>query len=223
VRNAEGVWLASDTLVIHNDGQRFTSSHGCKVVISHGQIFFNMGFFKDVKLLVSQEEKLPFDSIDNTQKAILELLKTNHMDLSRDPKHTPNQMIVNTGILQVENSVYRARMVGQTDDLRPMDRYVKEFKMGIPHGYGDAVERVRHAAADDPAVAERIAKNPKQELLKILGEESIMRNDEVQGPFTVLLLHPDGTVSDYSDESFCTIPDSAKHLDRTTESGPTPK
>jgi hypothetical protein len=126
-----------------------------------------MGFFKDVKLLVSQEEKLPFDSIDNTQKAILELLKTNHMDLSRDPKHTPNQMIVNTGILQVENSVYRARMVGQTDDLRPMDRYVKEFKMGIPHGYGDAVERVRHAAADDPAVAERIAKNPKQELLKI--------------------------------------------------------
>ena len=31
VRNSEGVWLASDSLVLHNDGKSVTTAHSCKV------------------------------------------------------------------------------------------------------------------------------------------------------------------------------------------------
>jgi hypothetical protein len=180
VRNSEGVWLASDSLVIHNDGKQVTSSKQCKVAISRGQLFFNTGFFKDMKLLRSQESALPFANMAATEASVNELLKTNHMDMSNDPKHTPDQLVVNAGIL---------------------------------HGFGDAVNRVRDAAGKDPVLATRIAKNPKQELLKVLEEEAIMRNGEVEGPFTVLLLHNDGTVSDYSDQHLCVIPESALHIE----------
>jgi hypothetical protein len=212
VRNEEGVWLASDSLQYHNDGQRITASHVCKVAISKGQLFFNAGFFKNLTLLKEQESALPFASLDVTRDSIGRLLLSNHMDLSQDPRHNPTQLVVNTGTLQVENSVFRAVMTGQTDSMKDYDKFVLKFTIGIPHGYGTVVDRVRDLAAQDPTAAARIAANPKAELLNILEEEAIMRPSEVEGPFTVLLLHNDGTVSDFSDKPLCMIPENAQYI-----------
>jgi len=164
-------------------------------------------------LLRSQEAALPFEDAKVTKALILELLKTNHMDLTRDPTHTADQLVVNSGILQVDGHGFTELMFGQTDDLRLQSMPVNEIKMGVPHGFGTTINRVRDEAYKDPALAAWIAGHPKEELLKILNEEASTRPTEVEPPFTVLLLHNDGTVSDYSDQPLCTIPADAVHVE----------
>jgi hypothetical protein len=222
VRNEEGVWLASDSLIIHSDGHQRTKTHTCKVAITKGQLFFNAGFFKDMELLREQESALPFASMEATKNSVWELLKTNHMDLSQDPKHNATQLVVNTGILQVDSSVFRAALLFQTDSMQNLYKSLLKFTVGIPHGYGNVVDRVNKLAAQDPTVAARIAADPKSELLKILEEEASTR-PEVEGPFTALLLHSDGTVSDFSDKPLCTIPESARYIgpSKVEDSAPT--
>jgi hypothetical protein len=149
VQTSEGVWLGSDSLIIHKGH----AVNRCKVVISRGRLIFNAGFFKDSTLLRVEEAALPLKDARATRDAILELLKTNHMDLTGDPKHTPDQAVVNAGILQVDGEVFTELMFGQADDLRTAGRYVKDLKMGVPHGFGDSINRVRDAAYKDPALA----------------------------------------------------------------------
>ena len=218
VRNEQGVWLASDSLVIHRDGMRVTRSKQCKVSITRGRVFFNAGSFKNMKLLLYQESDLTLDSFENTTPTVLELLKNNRSDFRDDPHYSQNRsVVVNTGILQVKNSVFRAEMIGWTDSLAVSRNPILDFKVGIPHGFGESVDRVRDAAAKDPKLAARIASHPKEELLKILKEESIMHRATVGEPFTVFLLHIDGTVSDFSDQKVCEIPDNAQHSESSNK------
>jgi hypothetical protein len=210
-RNEEGVWLVSDSLEGHSDGSQTTYSHRCKVVISRGRLIFNVGHFKDLLLLRSQEADLPFENIDVTKNAITKLLETNHMDMSGDPKNAPNLLVVNTGIVQVEDSIFQARMIGQMDSMQNAIRFIKDWKMGFPHGMGDATQLARDESLLDPEVAARIMENPKTELMKIMMEEVKSRPDEVGGPFTILLLHSDGTISDFSDNSLCRVPPDVVH------------
>jgi hypothetical protein len=87
--------------------------------------------------------------------------------------------------------------------------------MGIPHGFPDPiVVQFRDAAVNDPAIAAWNAAHPREELLKILNQEATTRSDLVEPPFTILLLHNDGTVSDYSDQPLCTIPANAVHVEQ---------
>jgi len=211
VRNADGVWLASDTLVVHSDGIQITMSHSCKVSVSRNQLLFNTGRFSDIKGLMMQEASLPFASMAETLRKVAYLLSTSHMDTRGEENYNPDHVIVSTGILQVENSVFRAKMLNQTDNLKHYINYVNEdFQPGIPHGYGDAVHEANIAAKSDVDLTARLLQNPKEELLRILREESTLRPAEVSGPFTVLLLRPDGKVSDYSDEPLCVIPENAR-------------
>jgi hypothetical protein len=87
-------------------------------VISLGRLIFNAGSFKDVDLLTSQEAVLPIDKVETTKDSILELLKTNHMDISGIPNYAPDKTVVNAGILQVDHHVFTKLWFGQTDDLR---------------------------------------------------------------------------------------------------------
>ncbi len=213
VRNQDGVWLVSDSLTIHIDRNgRSTQSTGCKVAISRGQLFFNRGAFRDVRLLLSQENALPFSDIITTKASIQKYLTGNHQDVT-DPLRLPDSPVVQTGILQVEDGVFRAEIIGQTKSFDKVGRTIPEMRIGVPHGFGEAVRRINMQAFADSSVASRIAANPEQELLKMIKEEAIMHEDIIKAPFTVLLLRPDGTVSDFSDERLCTIPPGAIHID----------
>jgi hypothetical protein len=69
--------------------------------------------------------------------------------------------VVNAGTLQVDGHVFAERMFGRTDDLRSAGRDVKDFKVGVPHGFRDSINRVRDATYKDPALATWIADQPK--------------------------------------------------------------
>jgi hypothetical protein len=99
VRNEHGVGLASDSLNINKDGKLITKSQVCKVVISKGRLLFNAGYFQDVRLLMRQEAALPFEDIRVTKKRVVQLLASNHMDMSNDPRNSPTRLVVNSGAL----------------------------------------------------------------------------------------------------------------------------
>jgi hypothetical protein len=213
IRNEEGVWLGSDSLIGHNDGSGKTVfSSVCKVSVVKNRLIFSAGFFKSIPLIKSQEDALPLESIDATVDKLFQLMATNHMDVTTDPKYNLNMLVVNVGVIQVSNGEFSGKMLGQTDALNGQIISINEFKFGVPHGYGDAISRENHAAITDPALADKIVSNPKAEILRLLQEEAIMRPEAVKGPFTVLLLRNDGTVSDFSDQPMCTIPPEAAYI-----------
>jgi hypothetical protein len=113
VANEQGVWLGSDSLALHNDGKETTQSQHCKVVISRGRLIFNMGYFKDLALLEAQETKLPFASLDVTMNSILDFMKTNQSDVSNAPWYSKNNVYVNSGIVQAQNTIFSAIKFGQ--------------------------------------------------------------------------------------------------------------
>jgi hypothetical protein len=206
VQTSEGVWLASDSLIVHN-GEKVNH---CKVVISRSRLIFNTGDFRDSTLLRSEESTLPFADIKATIAAMVPLFSTNHM-------HSPGQYSplladVAGGVVQVHDSVFQEQMFQQNVDLATFQIPVN-IMIGIPRGFGDAVNEANVAARKDSVYAARIASHPKEELLKIVADEATRRPSEVGPPFSVLLLHNDGTVSDYSDERFCTIPADAAHVE----------
>jgi hypothetical protein len=205
VRTEEGVWLASDTLQLHNDGRTVQALTRCKVAGSPGQLFFNAGYFRDVNLLRLQEAALPLDVFERTRFSVVNLLSANHMDLSDLPGYTPAAIVVQAGVIQVKNGRFTAVILDQTGDFRIINHYVQRFKIGVPHGFGNAVKRVNSQADSDPVLASWIAQNPKEELLKLLQEEAAMRPGEVGGPFTILLLRNDGTIEDFSDQPVCNV------------------
>jgi hypothetical protein len=214
VQTSEGVWLASDSLWRHTsaDGSK-TSWPGCKVVVSRGRLIFNAGQFKDSKLLMMQESTLPFAvDIETTKTSLVSLFADNNPYSPED--RPPSKFSLSGGILQVHNSVFQEQKFGQNVDRGVDTRTIDATFIGIPHGFGIAVEKARNAALKDPEYAARIAKNPKEELLKILGDEVTIHSDEVGPPFTVLLLHNDGTVSDYSDKRICLMPFDAVHVEK---------
>jgi hypothetical protein len=213
IQTKEGVWLGSDSLNLHtSEGGKQNSSSKCKVVISRGRLIFNAGYFKDVDLLTSQEAALPINKAETTMDSILELLKTNHMDTWGIPNYTPGGFIVVAGILQVDHHVFTKLMSAQRDDFKDHQEFFT--KMGVPYGVADSMAQFREAALIDPAIAAWITANPKKELLKILNQEATTRSDLVGKPFTIFLLHNDGTVSDYSDQPLCTIPADAVHVEQ---------
>lgn len=196
----------------HTDGSGVTTlSNVCKVSIVRNRFIFNAGHFKSIPVIKSQEDTLPLESIDVTVDKLLSFMATNHMDMTGDPMNSPLLLVVNAGIIQVSNNEFSAKMIGQTDSLVPQIIYIREFTYGVPHGYGDAIARDREAAAADPSLAKKIAADPKAEILKLLQEESSTQPDAVGGPFTVLLLRNDGTVSDFSDQPMCKIPPEARY------------
>jgi hypothetical protein len=211
IRNAEGVWLGSDTLNIHNDGLgHITSSTVCKVSIVRNRLIFNAGFFKNLPRLKSQEDALPLEPLNVTIEKLFKLMEPNHMDIRDDPHYSNDLFVVNVGIVQVSFGQFDGEKLGQTDEPRNQDVYTKEFKIGVPHGYGDVLSRETPLAVSNPRVAQQNAANPKTKILRLLREEAKI-NSGVRAPFTILLLRNDGTVSDFSDKPVCTIPNDAAY------------
>ena len=216
VLNEDGVWLVSDTLWLHSDGITVTSFNKCKVVMTKGRIIFNAGGFTDLNALHEQENALPVEDIQVTEAKAMDLMKPY---LQRTLLPNSDRMVMHVGIIQVQDGVFTARWAGLSEDLtKGYDAYVKAFRPGVPHGYGDIVTKVNAETLTDPAVEQRIAKDPKAELIKILEEETKNHPGLVGPPYSVLLLHRDGTISDMSDTLACEVPKEIEYVKKT----PTP-
>jgi hypothetical protein len=214
VMNNDGVWLASDTLNIHNtqDGVQ-TRSEICKFVMRRGSVIFNAGSFSDIHKLQEEQMKLQISELDSQDMInnVTNLLLKYHADV---PYHDPNASELMTGIVTVKDGAFSAELYFEQEDLAHYDRKpILKFIPGHPHGFGDLVTKTRDAAFYDPALRAKIAANPKKELLQILSDEASEPGSLVGPPYTVLLLHPDGTISDYSDNNVCVVPKDAEYTE----------
>jgi hypothetical protein len=207
------VWLVSDTLKTHyeSDGTQ-TQSTVCKVVIRRGRFIFNAGAFTSVDLLQSDEALLPIADVDITAHSIASLLHKYYWLPDFAPAD-PDISAQSATIIQVNNGVFSTRTITLSRDGRRFNvTYVlPPFIAGILHGYGDLVTEEGRDATSNSRLREPIAQHPEAELLKILQKESVLHPDTVGKPYTIFVLHKNGTVSDYSQKHVCEIPPDARH------------
>jgi hypothetical protein len=198
--------MVSDTLRKHYDNGHVTRSTTCKVIVQRGRIMFNAGAFSDLEDLMTAEATVPHGDVDTTSLAIEPLLHR-YSWLPDWAPTDPNIGAQSFGIVQVVNGIYSAEMMTLSVDLRHYVRrpILPPFTAGIPHGFGKVLERKRIAAQTDAALRKRISNHPRAELLKMLREEALDPSEQVAAPYTVFLLHTDGTVSDYSRVHVCKI------------------
>jgi hypothetical protein len=200
----DGVWLASDTLMYHDDGSELTRSSVCKVVISSGRLLFNAGYFGDFAALKRSESMLPFESPEVTVEKVLDIMRGNHQDLPVGTANRPDVAAEDAGIVEVVGAGdFRSYKAFLATDLTARRIVPVPLREGIPYGFGKGVDEARERASRDPEYAKRIAKSPKAELIRILESEASEPNAMVGPPYTVFLLRPDGSVSDYSDKRIC--------------------
>lgn len=210
VRGRGGVWVASDTLLSHADNGHVTKSTICKVIVQRGRIMFNAGEFSDVRRLMTVEAGVPQADFETSSRFIATLLRQ-YSWLPDGSPTDPSWGGQSFGVVQVVNGLYSGGMVTLSVDLHHYHKspVLPPFTAGIPHGFSDAVERERIAAQTDAALRRWISEHPKAELLKMLREETQNPLEGVAPPYTVFLLHEDGTVSDYSRVHVCKIPEDA--------------
>ncbi len=203
VLTEDGVWLASDSLLYHNDDSTLTRSTTCKVVIRSGRLLFNAGYFQNFAALKRAESALPLESPRRTVERALDIMRINHQDLPLSLANRPDLAAEDVGVVQVVGGTYRSYQALLATDLSTHAIVTVTLQEGIPHGFGSGVDAAQQRASRDPAYAKRIARSPKTELIRILESEASEPNSMIGGPFTVFLLRPDGSVSDFSDQRIC--------------------
>jgi len=200
----DGVWLASDTLMYHDDGSELTRSSVCKVVISSGRLLFNAGYFGDFAALKRSESVLPLEDPEVTVEKVLKIMRGNHQDLPVGTANRADVAAEDAGIVEVVAAGdFRSYKAFLATDLTARRIVAVPLREGIPYGFGKGVEEARERASRDPEYAKRITRSPKAELIRILESEASEPNAMVGPPYTVFLLRPDGSVSDFSDKRIC--------------------
>jgi hypothetical protein len=121
---------------------------------------------------------------------------------------SPTYSDKNAGVIQVTDGVYSAELTSLLNNLKIADQDVP-LTLGIPYGFEPEVEKAHAAAVADAVLRKQIAEHSEAQLLKILELEASQPNSNVGPPFTIFLLHKDGTVSDYSQRHICNIPPDA--------------
>jgi len=208
VETDEGVWLASDTLIIHtsDDGIK-TNRTACKVVLSPGRMIFNAGGFRNWEELQKDESLLPNDEIDVTTKKLLSIMLGNHKDyLLNNPGINPKGYSEFVWVIQVGKNGFKEARCQETIDQTESECPRISSTIGVPYGIGKVVDFAKARALQDESYRKQILANPKVELIKLLDAEALVQNGKTAPPYSVFLLHPDGTVSDYSDQHVCEIP-----------------
>lgn len=213
VRTPEGVWLASDSLLLHSDGHVTTKRIVCKVVVARNRLIFSAGEFKNLPELMRQEEELPLADEYTTTHALGNILLTAHQDKLRTLSESREIFDVSARVIQVTNGNFEAYAAYQNASLETTDRYLPPpFEEGLPHD----LQGVKSELTKDdtsPQAQKAFLSNPKRELLRVMRRVA-SHNQTVGQPFTILLLHPDGTVSDVSDadgRGLCSIPKNARY------------
>ncbi len=215
VMSSDGeVWIVSDTLSVNDEYSYYLhswiekKSTVCKVTIQRGRIIFNAGSFMNASLLLQQEAALPFGDFMATAHAIDPLL-SQHRSLYPGASSSPTYSDKRAGVIQVQDGVYAAVLTNLLNDGEVIDERISSIMSGVPHGFGTYVMKMTDNAFNSAALRKQIAEHPEDQLLKILELEASAPNSDVGPPFTIFLLHKDGTVSDYSQKHVCEIPTDA--------------
>ena len=204
VLTSDGVWLASDTLMFHDDGSVLTRSSVCKVVVSSGRLLFNAGYFQDFAALKRSESVLPLEDPEVTVEKVVKIMRGNHQTLPVGIANRADVAAEDAGIVEVVAAGdFRSYKAFLATDLFARRIVPVPLREGIPYGFGTKVDEARARASRDPEYAKRIARSPKAELIRILESEASEPNAMGGPPYTVFLLRPDGSVSDFSDKPVC--------------------
>jgi hypothetical protein len=209
VLNKEGIWVGSDSLGYRKGVERAF----CKVAASHKRLILNTGSFVDVDKLVRDENELPEMSFLAMQDALAALLKKSVL-LDKDYLVKPVSGDPVSGgeiiLLQFVDGQPRAEAMV----ISPLgDEWRRWFKLvdGQPHGVGipQLVDSFNLSAKEGSSGAAEVAKNPKVEILRMLQAEADALPGFSGPPYSVLLLKPDGTISDFSEKPVCAVPPKA--------------
>ena len=209
------VWLVSDTLALHTDCNYYlktcstTKSTACKVVIQRGRLIFNAGAFSSIPNIEKEEKEIPLSGVKPTSVSNAHLQQKYCMEGYCLPNSFPERFQL-TGVVEAIGGEYSGVKVDSSMNPDNPTGYIVPLDPGLADGYGDVIERVHKEARTDSVLRKKLAANPKEELLKILKEEADSDSKYTGPPFTVLVLHKDGTVSDYSQKHVCDIPADAR-------------
>jgi hypothetical protein len=197
----DGIWVASDTLRIHNENGKITPETVCKLVFTPGRIIFNAGGFDDAVAVENVESHLPSEPMNLLEPQLLQILRSHRMT-------SPNDQGV--GIVQVINGKPEASMFEFSWRMQEwIERPILQAKKGLFHGFGGkAFQERAEVSWHNPDQAAAIAREPQVELEKVLQAEVRSRPEEVGRPFSVFLLRNDGTLVDYSTTHVCRVPSS---------------
>ena len=202
VLNKDGIWVASDSLVTHNDGR--PPSTVCKVVKGNGRLLLMTGTFRDSDEILKAERRLrdlpgAFFAMD-----VDRILKKNVL------MDGPGAGII---MLQVEDGQSLGLFLqvdGKGNPIHPYSYFAQAIE-GVPHGTGPdekttkMIKTFHDEAQNDPLIRAKISKNPKDELLQMLKKVADADPADVGPPFTVFLLKLDGSITDFSapDSKIC--------------------
>jgi hypothetical protein len=215
VRNKDGVWLVSDTLVVkyNSTGSEPELSHICKVGLRKGSMTFARGYFREIQPLLDELNTLSvsdlysFEMMNSVSGVLLKYALVKRGD-------DLNNASWQAGIIAVKDETFAAEFYRLHNAQGPQRKEPRISPLGVPDGLGVLADKFQDAANADDEYRNKIEKNPKEELIKILEEEAKAAPQVVGGPYTVFLLHSDGTISDYSEKKYCEIPKDAAYQEK---------
>ncbi len=213
MKNKEGVWIASDSLMRHGLPSGDSSLiNVCKVSFAHNRVIVGAGHFTSYPLFLSQADQLPHTSLDREMRMLGRLLVKYGLKIESEAtakQLLPGQYEADQGAIILEANPNGEHGIFDADQITlqrtKFDFQAKWMQLndGIPHGMGELVEREWAKAATDPKLARNNSENPKKSLLHIIEEEAKRNASEVGGPFSVILMKPNGDLVDYSDDPIC--------------------
>jgi hypothetical protein len=163
---------------------------------------------------MQSEVMLPLGSLDITVEGILDLMRDNFRVLPPELANRPDIFPEVGGLIQVMDGTFTSAKVQLASDHVHQSHWVFVLRPGEPHGFGsDEVYEANQRGIKDSQYRLQMQVDPKLELTKILDKEAADGTGKVSGPFTVLLMHTDGSISDYSDRQICSVPEDARHAD----------
>jgi hypothetical protein len=146
-------------------------------------------------------------------KRMMDLMGGNHKDIKLDPSYYQDA----AGLVEFFEGRFwgsRGMLMG---DYKNERYFVFPLHAGIPHGFGNVVDSESQLAVDHPEFAQKIADDPGSELLSIMQREAQDPEAYVAAPFTVVVLHPDGLITDLSTQAVCQVPDELREGQQGTE------
>jgi len=214
VLTPDGVWLASDSLLEHHDYFRGPSSYSniCKVQISRGRFLVNRGDFRSVSDLARSEQALPFADPLSTINRMIEIMQGNHQGQYPQLSGNQHSPIEDAVVIERFENKFMTGLGTVEPNLSADTPVILELKMAELFALGNQrLDKPAYRSRTNSTYQAELIMNPKLELLRLLALEAIDEPTAIGPPYTVLLLHPDGSVSDYSDTPLCEIPSDAQY------------
>ena len=164
-------------------------------------------------ILLSDLADLPLDERDHIYQPGTDLLRKHLLpEMADDPQGMiPGNAQLQAFGVQVFASNFKGFKFGVIALGKPVEPIYVNYNDGIPHGIGRiSFQTIKQNLTTGQR--DKLISSPVEELTRILESESHDPSSSVGAPFTVLLLHLDGTISDESSgpgKGVCKIPTDA--------------